>query len=346
MTSFLALHAWAFFTVLAAAAQTARNAMQRGLTAKVGVAGASWARFIFALPFALLSVSVVVALEPGAPVFEAGYTAWLLLGSLAQMFATGTMLLAMRDRSFVAVIAYTKTEPIQVAVFALVLLGEHLTPIKTAAVLLGTVAVMLFSWPRQGGNLSRDLRSASWGMLAGAAFPLAAAPAPLRLAQTGGAGPWATVSVSAAVPLTKPLAAGYRMTREVSVVQARNAGRLTRGDVVKVTITVDASAERNWVVVSDPVPAGATIVGDLGGQSAMLQAGNDGEGVSPAYVERGREAWRAYFAWVPRGRFQVSYSLRLNGAGRFNLPPSWVEALYSPAIRAAVPNAPLVDAAQ
>ncbi|WP_296217851.1 alpha-2-macroglobulin [uncultured Sphingomonas sp.] len=179
-----------------------------------------------------------------------------------------------------------------------------------------------------------------------AAFPLAAAPAPLRLAQTGGGGPWASVSVSAAVPLTKPLAAGYRMTREVSVVQARNAGRLTRGDVVKVTITVDASAERNWVVVSDPVPAGATIVGDLGGQSAMLQAGNDGEGVSPAYVERGREAWRAYFAWVPRGRFQVSYSLRLNGAGRFNLPPSWVEALYSPAIRAAVPNAPVVVAAQ
>lgn len=148
--------------------------MQRGLTAKVGVAGASWARFIFALPFALLSVSVVIALEPGTPVFEAGYTAWLLLGSLAQMLATGTMLLAMRDRSFVAVIAYTKTEPIQVAVFALVLLGEHLTPIKTAAVLLGTVAVMLFSWPRQGGNLIRDLRSASWGLLAGAGFALAA----------------------------------------------------------------------------------------------------------------------------------------------------------------------------
>jgi len=174
MTAFLALHAWAVFTVLAAAAQTARNAMQRGLTAKVGVAGASWARFIFALPFALISVSVVVALESGTPSFEDGYTAWLLLGSLAQMFATGTMLLAMRDRSFVTVIAYTKTEPIQVAVFALVLLGEHLTPIKTAAVLLGTVAVMLFSWPRQGGNLTRDLRSAGWGLLAGAGFALAA----------------------------------------------------------------------------------------------------------------------------------------------------------------------------
>jgi drug/metabolite transporter (DMT)-like permease len=171
--SFLALHAWAVFTVLAAAAQTARNAMQRGLTAQVGVAGASWARFIFALPFALISASVVMTLEPGTPTLASGYTAWLLLGSLAQMFATGTMLLAMRDRSFVTVIAYTKTEPIQVAVFALVLLGEHLTAVKTAAVLLGTISVMLFSWPRQGG-VARDLRSAGWGLLAGAGFALAA----------------------------------------------------------------------------------------------------------------------------------------------------------------------------
>lgn len=167
-------HAWVLFTLLAAAAQTARNAMQRGLTKEVGVAGASWARFIFALPFALMSASVVTAFEPGAPAFESGYSAWLLLGTLAQMFATGTMLLAMRDRSFVTVIAYTKTEPIQVAVFALLLLGEHLTPIKTAAVLIGTLAVMLFSWPRQGANVSRDLRSAGWGLLAGAGFALAA----------------------------------------------------------------------------------------------------------------------------------------------------------------------------
>lgn len=174
MTSFLALYAWAVFTILAAAAQTARNAMQRGLTARVGVAGASWARFIFALPFALISVSVVMTLERGTPTFDSGYSAWLLPGSLAQMLATGTMLLAMRDRSFVTVIAYTKTEPIQVAVFALVLLGEHLTPIKTAAVLLGTVAVMLFSWPRQRGDVARDLRSAGWGLLAGAGFALAA----------------------------------------------------------------------------------------------------------------------------------------------------------------------------
>ena len=150
------------------------------------------------------------------------------------------------------------------------------------------------------------------------------------------------------MPLTKALFAGYEMQRNVEVVQARTKGVLTRGDVVRVTITVKASAERNWVVINDPIPAGATIIGDLGGQSQILagqaSAGPgtkfqaryaDGKlweiqvGVVPAYVERRNDAWRAYYGWVPRGAFSASYMLRLNGAGRFSLPPSRVEAMYS-----------------
>ena len=178
----------------------------------------------------------------------------------------------------------------------------------------------------------------------GASFALPAAPTPLVLRQSGGAGPWATVSVRAAVPLRRPLFAGYRLSRKVEVVQARHPGRLTRGDVLRVTLTVEASAERNWVVVSDPVPAGATIVGDLGGQSQMLGQDETGSGTAPSYVERGRDAWRGYFAWLPRGTATVSYTLRLNGAGRFSLPPSHVEAMYAPALRASMPNAAVVVA--
>ncbi|WP_260597281.1 alpha-2-macroglobulin family protein [Sphingomonas endolithica] len=187
------------------------------------------------------------------------------------------------------------------------------------------------SWP-----LAADQRQAR--------FPLPASPTPLRLSQASGLGPWAMIAVSAAVPLQQPLFAGYRMTKKVDVVQARNPGTLTRGDVLKVTITVEASAERNWVVVNDPIPAGATIVGDLGGQSSMLGQVTGTDGVQPSYVERHREAWRGYFAWVPRGSFTVAYTMRLNGAGRFSLPPTRVEAMYSPAIRAQVPNAPVTVA--
>jgi uncharacterized protein YfaS (alpha-2-macroglobulin family) len=198
-----------------------------------------------------------------------------------------------------------------------------------ASAVTGTTTVSL-------GGVSR---TQGWPIAAtAAALRLPAVAGPLTLAQSGGAGPWANVSVSAAVPLVQPLYAGYRMTKTTEMVSQKVKGRLTRGDVMKVTITVDATADRNWVVVSDPVPPGATIVGSLGGQSSILGNLTGGEGIQPSYVERGRDAWRGYFQWVPRGRFTVSYVVRLNGVGRFGLPPTRVEAMYSPEIRAALPN--------
>ena len=144
------------------------------------------------------------------------------------------------------------------------------------------------------------------------------------------------------MPLRQPLFAGYRVEKSVTAIQQKVKGRLTRGDVLKVRISVDATAERNWVVVSDPIPAGATIVGNLGGQSQQIaDQASGGEGVQPSYVGRGLDAWRGYFEWVPRGRFTVEYAVRLNGVGTFQLPPTRVEAMYSPAIRAQLPNAPV-----
>lgn len=184
------------------------------------------------------------------------------------------------------------------------------------------------AWP-----LAAEARSVS--------LALPPARAPLVMTQTGGAGPWAYVSVKAAVPLRAPVAAGYRLTRTVEVVQAKHPGRLTRGDVLRVTLTVQASAARNWVVVSDPVPPGASILGNNANQSTLLTAGEQG---GPSYVERGGVAWRGYFAWLGEGETKMSYTVRLNGAGRFALPPSRVEAMYSPELHAALPNAPLVVA--
>ncbi|MBO9621753.1 MAG: alpha-2-macroglobulin [Sphingomonas sp.] len=176
-------------------------------------------------------------------------------------------------------------------------------------------------------------------------LPLPQASTPLLLGQSGGAGPWAFVRVKAAVPLTKPLLGGYRATKTVTPVQSFAQGRYTRGDVVKVTITVEASAERNWVVIDDPVPTGATVIGGLGGQSEMLASeGGTSDGVSPNWIERGRDAWRAYYGWVPRGSFTISYVMRLNAAGRFSLPATRVEAMYSPEIRAQLPNQAMVVA--
>ena len=194
-------------------------------------------------------------------------------------------------------------------------------------------------------SLAGQSAAQSWPLPADAAplsLPLTAGP--LALAHQGGGTPWAMIAIRAAVPLLEPLNAGYRIKRSTSIVRAANKDRLTRGDVIKVRIEVTATAGRSWVVVADPVPPGATIVGNLGGQSQLLAAETGGEGAQPSYVERGRDGWRGYFAWLPQGTHSVEYVVRLNGSGRFTLPPTRVEAMYSPAISGAWPNAPVTIA--
>src|SRR5215471_12479583 len=120
---------WTLFTLIAAASQTLRNATQRELTAKLGTVGATHVRFLFGLPFALVFLAAV-AIASGAALPQPGaaYWAWVAVGALSQIAATALMLAAMNDRSFVVVYAYIKTEPVQVALFGLVFLGDVVTP--------------------------------------------------------------------------------------------------------------------------------------------------------------------------------------------------------------------------
>ena len=198
-----------------------------------------------------------------------------------------------------------------------------------ASAISGTTRVTL-----AGQNLAQN-----WPMPADAsALRLPLTTGPLLLNHSGGGTPWAMIAIRAAVPLLEPLNAGYRIKRSTSIVKAANKDRLTRGDVIKVRIEVTATAGRTWVVIADPIPPGATIVGNLGGQSQLLAAEAGGDGASPSYVERGRDSWRGYFAWLPQGTHSVEYVVRLNGSGRFSLPPTRVEAMYSPAVSGAWPN--------
>lgn len=175
---------------------------------------------------------------------------------------------------------------------------------------------------------------------------LPAAAATLQARHEGGGKPWLTLQTLAAVPLTEPMAAGYRITRSIAPVQQKVPGRMSRGDVLRVRLQVDASADMGWVVLSDPVPAGATVLGSgLGRDSVLATQGepqNQAQGGGwLAFEERRAEAWRAYWEWLPRGQHVVEYTLRLNSSGRFGLPPTRVEAMYAPGQFGAVPNAVL-----
>src|SRR5690242_11790925 len=106
---------WAVFTLIAAAAQTARNAMQRELTATLGTVGATHVRFLFGFPFALVFLAGLMAVTGDRlPAVPAIYWPWVIGGALGQIAATATMLSVMGQRSFVVAYAYIKTEPVQV----------------------------------------------------------------------------------------------------------------------------------------------------------------------------------------------------------------------------------------
>jgi len=173
MTSITAL--WIPFTVMGAAGQVARNAMQRSLTGALGTWGATNIRFLFGFPFSLVFFAVAMAATGDAmPHPGLAFWPWLLVGALTQILATGLMLLAMSERSFVVTTAYLKTEAIQTAVFGLIFLGDHLTGLRVIAILLATAGVIITALRPGGEKKFFDLRSAGLGLAAAAAFALSA----------------------------------------------------------------------------------------------------------------------------------------------------------------------------
>ena len=165
---------WAAFTIVAAASQTARNAMQRELIVTLGTLGATHVRFLFGFPFAVLMLAgVLVFTGMKLPHPGLAFWPWVLAGTVTQILATALMLAAMGERSFVVAIAYIKTEPVQVAVFGLLVLGDALTVPMVIAILTATVGVITMSFKPRGGAKA-DALPTLLGLGSGAMFALSA----------------------------------------------------------------------------------------------------------------------------------------------------------------------------
>ncbi|MSQ19441.1 MAG: hypothetical protein EXR39_07750 [Betaproteobacteria bacterium] len=112
---------WMSITVGAALAQTLRNAAQRHLTQSLGTLGATLVRFLYGLPFAALWLWLVLHFTAQSlPIPTLTFWAWVLVSSIAQIAATALLLQVMTNRNFALGVAYSKTEVIQIAVFAYV----------------------------------------------------------------------------------------------------------------------------------------------------------------------------------------------------------------------------------
>ncbi|MBC7435156.1 MAG: alpha-2-macroglobulin [Bdellovibrionales bacterium] len=164
----------------------------------------------------------------------------------------------------------------------------------------------------------------------------------LGVTHQGTGKPWLTLQSVAAVVLKAPFNAGYAIKKTITPVEQAVAGKYTRGDVVRVALEINASADMTWVVITDPIPGGATILGGgLGRDSQIATSGEKSQSGNawPAFEERSFEAYRSYYEYVPKGIIKMEYTVRLNNVGEFSLPPSRVEAMYAPEMFGESPNA-------
>jgi uncharacterized protein YfaS (alpha-2-macroglobulin family) len=171
-------------------------------------------------------------------------------------------------------------------------------------------------------------------------FPWPDAKAALTVTNAGTGNPWATVQSLAAVPLREPFSSGFKIRKTLQPVEQKEKGSWSQGDIVRVKLDLESQSDMTWVVVNDPIPAGAAVFGTgLGRDSQLLTRGEEQKGwVWPAYEERSFEGYRVYYDYVPKGTWTVEYTMRLNAEGLLNLPVTRVEALYAPEMFGEIPN--------
>ena len=174
------MHEWTWLwipaSIFAAAAQAGRNAIQRSLTERLGTLGATQVRFLYGFPFALLIAALsLMATGASIPRMDGSFALFTLAGAMSQILATALMLAAMRQRAFVVMTAWTKTEPVQVAVFGMVVLGDRIPWLGMVAILIATVGVTIMARkPTATQGSGAGWQSVVMGLLAGACFAIAA----------------------------------------------------------------------------------------------------------------------------------------------------------------------------
>lgn len=168
---------WIPIALWAALAQTVRNMAQKSLTREHGTLPATLVRFVYGLPFAVLWLAGVMAWSGTAlPALSPAFFGWVLAGSLGQILGTALLLAAMERTNFAVAAAYSKTEVLQVAVFAVVLLGEAVTMMSAIGIVVATAGVVLLGAKdaRKAAGSAWLSKAAIYGIGSGAFFAVAA----------------------------------------------------------------------------------------------------------------------------------------------------------------------------
>jgi drug/metabolite transporter (DMT)-like permease len=172
------LEPWIAITIAAAFFQNLRSAMQRHLTGRLSAEGATYVRFLYAVPFAASYLGALhVWTHESVPDPNVPFVAWGAGGGLAQIGATLLLLRSFTVGNFAVGTAYSKTDTVQAAIFSALLLDERTSPLAVLGIIVSLVGVILLARPTRGVTSARALfvsKAAALGIASGAAFALSA----------------------------------------------------------------------------------------------------------------------------------------------------------------------------
>ncbi len=188
------IHAWVAITLVAALLQTWRTALQQRLRSILSVNAVGLVRYLYALPVDGLMLGAFLIAGRALPVPDPGFLALCAIAGLAQILGTSLLILAFGYRGFTVGTAYAKTDSIQAALAAWLLVGQTLPMVAWAGVAVGVAGVMVLSLGGRGVQ-GRELLAAAvqpgalCGLGAGGGFALAGVVARLAIHRLPEAGP-------------------------------------------------------------------------------------------------------------------------------------------------------------
>lgn len=162
---------WIPFTLCAAFTQALRNAQQKQLSVEVNALGVTLARFIWALPLALIYLWGLYQVQPAElPHFSGHFVLSAAGAALAQIVATALMVMLFQRRSYATGVGLAKSEALLAALLGVAFFGVTLGPIGWFGILVGSVAVWLMRGQSSGESL--ELSTLVIGLASGLCFAL------------------------------------------------------------------------------------------------------------------------------------------------------------------------------
>lgn len=244
------METWIIITVAAAFIQNIRSSLQKYLKSQMGTAGATFVRFGFGVPFALLFLWYFTSSSGHTlPAINPRFIFWVIIAAVTQIIAQALLVHLFSFRNFAVGSAYSRTEPVQAALFGLIFLAEKLTATILGAIAISVIGVMMISVARTDINLRTIFtsvlsRTALIGLASGTFFGIAAVS--YRAASLSLDGP--TFFIQAAMTLSVAIVLqSIIMIVWIYLKDRAEFGRIKRAWKVSVLVgLVGASASFGW----------------------------------------------------------------------------------------------------